>query len=174
MVVRVWAGLRVLLPQILGQLGPEAELVDLVLERMLDRALPVVLQVVDVHVSVAEAATRRKVEVTDDLVHADSAGDPAALMSLLVKLLGVVFPLALLDTLALSKGPRGLRVRLPNFVASITATGFLGIRRWGCTITLATVIGVEMDGALSLLVSRVVCPLGSISPVTKLNPYLQS
>ena len=118
--------------QILGQLGPEAQVVDVVGEGMplLNRRVPVVLEVVHVHVAVAEAATGRDVEVADDLVDAQATLDAAAFMSLFIQPLGVVLALALLDALASAESPRRLRIRLSDLVASRAATGLLGVV-WG-------------------------------------------
>lgn len=66
----------------------------------LDGAVKVVVQVVHVHVAVAEAAARCDVEVAHDLVDADHAFDPAALVALLVEPLAVSLALALLHALA--------------------------------------------------------------------------
>jgi hypothetical protein len=44
-------------------------------------------------------------EVSNDLVDANAALETASLLSLLVEMLGVVFALALLDTLAATKRP---------------------------------------------------------------------
>ena len=163
MVVRVETGLGLLLSQLLGQLGSEAELVDLVLEGMLDGALPVVLQVVDVHIPVAEAAAGGEVEVSDHLVHADGTGDAATLVPLLIELLGVVFALALLDALALTEGPGGRRVRLAHLVAGVAAAGLLGVLRGGGAVALAAVGGVEVDSVFFCIVTLLYAsPSGSI------------
>jgi hypothetical protein len=110
--VQVVVGPRValstkLLVDIIRELGTETQLVDGMGERVtaLHRSVPVVLEVVDVHVSIAEAAARGDVEVSDNLVHAQVAVDAAALVPLLVQLLGVVLALALLDALALTESP---------------------------------------------------------------------
>ncbi len=98
-------------------------------ERVASRRVPVVLQVVHVHVSVAEATAGRKVEVSDNLVDAQAALDAAALFALLVELLGVVFPLALLHALAPTEGPGGLGICFTDFVAGIAAAGLLRVGR---------------------------------------------
>lgn len=105
------------------QLGPEAQVVHLVREGVLDAvaAGEVVLQVVYVHVAVAETLAGSKVEVSNHLVDADAALDAASLLPLRVQVLAVVFPLALLDALAPTEGPAHAGVSLPHFGASVTA-----------------------------------------------------
>ena len=67
-------------------LGPEAELVHDVGEGVaaLDGGVEVVVQVVNVHVAVAEAAAGRDVEIAHDFVDAEVAFDAAALLALRV------------------------------------------------------------------------------------------
>ena len=139
-----------LLLHVLRELGTEAQMVDYVGERVatLHGCVPVVLEVVDVHIAVAEAPARGDVEVSDDLVHAQATLDATAFVPLLLQLLGVVLAFALLDTFTLSEGPRCLRVRLSNLVASLAAPGLLRIR-WGvCAVARPAVCGVQMCRAL--------------------------
>lgn len=60
--------LRALLGDILRELGSETQLVHSVLKGVLHGTLPVVLQVVNMHVAIAETSAWRKVEVTNDLI----------------------------------------------------------------------------------------------------------
>jgi len=83
-------------------------------------------------------------EVSNDLVHAQAALDAAALMSLLFQLLGVVFALALLDTLALAECPRSFSVRIPDLIASLAAAGLLGVVRGVGAVARSAVRWVEM------------------------------
>lgn len=73
-------------------LAREAELVDRVSEIV---AVAVVFEVrnefVDGLRAGAEGATRREVDVTDDLVYTDETSDVAALVSLFLELLGPAF-----------------------------------------------------------------------------------
>ena len=150
-VVRPGHGLGAhLLVHVVGQLGPEAKMVDRVGERVaaLHRRLPVVLEVVHVHVAVAEAPAGRKVEVANDLVDAQATVDAAALMPLLVQLLSVVLALALLDPLALTKRPRRLRVRLPDLIACLAAAGLRRVARRGRAVAWSTVRGIQMRRGL--------------------------
>lgn len=148
------AVLRALLSNVLGELGTESQLVDRVLERVLDRAFPVVLEIVNVHVAIAETAARRKVEVSDHLVDTQAALDAASLLSLLVELLGVVLPLALLNTLTLAESPGSLRVCLSNFVTSLATPRLHSVVRGGGSVTVTTVFGVEMRGGFVLGVAK--------------------
>jgi hypothetical protein len=99
-VVSPGVGPQMLAANAFRKLRAKPKLVDLVLEGVLDRAFPVVLKVMNVHVTIAEGPTRREVEIADNFVDADRASDSAALVSLLLKFLRIVFTLALLDFLA--------------------------------------------------------------------------
>ena len=137
---------------VVGQLGPEAQVVDFVGEGVLDAlaAREVVLQVVDVHVAVAERFARGEVEVSHHLVDADAALDPAALPPLLVQVLAVVFPLALLDILAPPERPADAGVRFPHFGASVAAASLGRVRRRRRSVTLTAVLRVQMLRGLAL------------------------
>lgn len=137
-----------LLVQGVGQLGAEAEVVDDVGEGVLGRRVPVVLEVVHVHVAVAEAAAGGDVEVADDLVHAQAAFDAAALAALLVETLRVVFALALLDALAIAERPGGLGIRLLDLLAGVAASGLLRVAGGIRAVARAAVVGVEVESCL--------------------------
>ncbi len=137
-----------LLVQVVGQLGAEAQLVDLVREGVLGGRVPVVLEVVHVHVAVAEAAAGRDVEVAHDLVHPQPALDAAPLLALLVQPLAEVLALALLDALTPPEGPRLLRVGVLDLVARVAAAGLLGGGRRVRAVAGAAVRGVEVGCAL--------------------------
>jgi hypothetical protein len=137
-----------LLAKIIWKLGSKPELVDRVLKRVGNIALPVVLQIVHVHVAVAETAAGGKVEVANDLVDTQATLDTAALLSLLVQLLGIVLALALLDILSPAKGPRGLRVGLADLVTGLTAAFLLRVGRRRGTVATSTVLGVQVRGRL--------------------------
>lgn len=143
-----------LLGDLLWQLGPEAQLVDGVGEAVAagDGGVPVVLEVVDVHVAVAEAAAGGDVEVADDLVDAQATLDAAALVALLVQPLGVVLPHALLDVLAAAKGPGRLGVGLAHLVTGLATSGLHGTRRGGGAVAASAVVGVEVLGGLFVVV----------------------
>lgn len=134
------------------QLRSEAQRVDGVAERVaaLNGSVPVVLEVMDVHVAVAETATGGEVEVADDLVDAQAASDLASLVALLVQALGVVLARALLDVLAAAKGPRCLGVRLTHLVTRVTTAGLLGVGRGRGAVAAAAVVGVQMRSSLVL------------------------
>jgi len=131
-----------LLVDIIRQLRAKAQVVDGVGEGVaaLDGSVPVVLEVVHVHVAVAEAAAGGDVEVADDLVDAQSAVDAAPFVSLLLELLGVVFPFALLDAGAGSEGPGGLRVGFLDFLAGVAASCLLRVV-WGRGAVAGTAVG---------------------------------
>ena len=115
-----------------------------------DGALEVVIQVVHVHVAVAEAAPGRDVEVADHLVDAQAALDAAAFLALGVQPLAVVLPLALLDVLAAAEGPRHGRVRFPHFFARVAAAGLDGVGGRVGAVAAAAVVWVEVHGDVVL------------------------
>lgn len=59
------------------------------------------------------------------------AGNVASLVSHAVQPFRIVFSLALLDALALPEGPSNTRIRLPDILASLAATGSWGIWTFG-------------------------------------------
>lgn len=140
----------------LGQLRAEAQVVDVVRKVVLlvARGLPVVLQVVNVHVAVAEAATGRQMKVAHDLVHLQETIDAAALVALLLQALRVVLALALLKGLAVAKCPGNLSVRLADFLASVAAAGLFGIVRGRRSAAVTAVTGIQVLGSVVVQVQR--------------------
>ena len=116
--------------------------------------LEVVFQVVHVHVAVGKGLARCKVEVSDDLVHADPAFDSAAFHALRVEVFGVVFALALLYAFAAAKGPRDGRIGFAHFVAGVAAARFLCLLGGGSTVAFAAVVGVKMRGIVLVSVGK--------------------
>jgi hypothetical protein len=88
-----------------AQLGTETQVVDLVGKGVCVLVLEVVLEVVHVEVAVREGLPGGDVEVANDFVDLDAALEAASLLTLFVKVLGVVFALALLYTLATTERP---------------------------------------------------------------------
>ncbi len=110
------------------------------------RHIEVIIQIVHVHLPVAETAPRRDVEVTNHLVHAEAALDAAALAALRVQQVAVVFALALLDALAAAEGPADRGVGFADFFAGVAAAGFDGRGGRGGTEAVAAVVWGEMGG----------------------------
>ena len=104
-----WSRSGVLLLHILNnsitELGSKAEVVDPVCESVRVLVLDVVVQIMYVQISIGERFPRSNVEVTNNLVHPNAAFKTTSLLALLVEVLSVVFALALLHTLAATKGP---------------------------------------------------------------------
>jgi len=154
--VQVVVGPRVVLrvprSNIVGELRTEAQLVNLVLERVRNWAVEVVLQVVDVNHAVAETAAGGEVEVANDLVDADRASNTAPFVALLIKLFRIVLTLALLHVLATAKSPAFLCVCLADLVASVAASCFLDVVGGHGTVARTAVVGIEVGGLLSLVV----------------------
>lgn len=121
-------------------------MVDGVFKRMANAGwvIPVVLQIVNVHVHVTEAPSGGEVKVPNDLVHPKTTFNTATLSALLLQLFGVVLSFALLDVLATAKSPRCLRVGFSDLVASGTASGLDSIARSGCAVAGTAVVGIEM------------------------------
>lgn len=89
----------------IAQLRTETQVVDLVGKSVRVLVLEVVLEVVHVEVAVREGLSGGDVEVANDLVDLDAALEAASLLALFVKVLSVVFTLALLHTLATTERP---------------------------------------------------------------------
>lgn len=135
-----------LLGNFLRKLGSKAERMDSVCEDMpsLNRCVEIIVQIVDVHIAVAETPSRCNVEVAHDLVHTNSSLNTTPLVSLRVQSLCIVFSLALLYILTTSKSPGYTGIRLSYFVASITAASFLCVRWRIRAVTSTTIIRVQM------------------------------
>ena len=105
--------------------------------------------------SITEALSRRKVEVSYDLVDADAAFDAAAFAALLVELLAVVFALALFDVFAAAEGPGDGGVGFAHFGAGVAAAGFCGGGGGRCAVAVAAIAGVEVGGFVGVAGSGV-------------------
>lgn len=93
------------LDRVFGELRSETQVMHLVGERVLFRALEVVVEIVYVHVAVAETLARSEVEVAHHLVDTDATLNTASLFPLLVKVFRVVLARALFHVLAATEGP---------------------------------------------------------------------
>lgn len=94
-------------------------------------------------------------EVANDLVDLDAALKTASLLTLFVKVLSVVFALALLNTLATAERPRHRGVGVADFVAGVTAAGLLCVGGGGGTVAFAAVIGGKVGGFVLVTVADV-------------------
>ena len=74
-------------------------------EAMVRSVLEVILQIVDMQISIGETLARCKVEVTSNLVYTNRTFEPAAFLALSFQSFSIVFPVTLLDILATTKGP---------------------------------------------------------------------
>jgi hypothetical protein len=106
----------------------------------------------DMHVASAETLAGGEMEVSDNLVDANLAFNAASFVLLRIELFGVMLPLALFDILTTSKRPLDGGVSLTDFVASLTASRFLGVLRGGCTIARTTVLRIQMGCLVSMSV----------------------
>jgi len=138
--------------QLVGQLGAEAQLVDLVRHGVLlvvsQLRVEVDVEVVRVDVAAREAAPGCDVEVPDHFVHPDDALETAALLALGIDPRRVPLPLALLDVLPFPERPLPDRVGLPHLVAGVAAAWFGGVGGRRGSGAFAAVVGVEVVGAL--------------------------
>lgn len=130
--------------EVFWKLRPKAEVMDGVSERvsLLEIwRIPVVGEIVHMHVPIAVTAPWSNVKVADDLVHPNATFNAAPFLSLLVQPLTVVLALALLNRVSLlaTKLPCSGSIRVPHFVAGITAAWLLGIGWRICTIACAAV-----------------------------------
>ena len=71
----------------------------------LNGSIKKVVEIMHVHVAVAETSSRCNMEISNDLIDADPAFDPATLLSLRIQSLPIMFTLALLDILTSPESP---------------------------------------------------------------------
>jgi hypothetical protein len=121
-------------------------MVDLVRESVRVLVLEVIFQVVNMHVASGERFSRSNVEVSDHLVDLDATLKTTALLSLSIEVLGVVFALALLYTLATTERPGYRGVCVANLVAGVAAAGLEPIGWRGRTIAFSAVVWCKMLG----------------------------
>ena len=145
MVIGPWQRLEAhLLAHSFWNFWPKAEMMDSVRENVASSywGIEVVVEIVDVHVTIAETASWSNVEVPNDLVDSDSSLNTASFLSLGVQSFSVMFAFALFDVLASSESPGNTGISLSHFVASVTAAWLLCVRRWVCAVTSSAVVGV--------------------------------
>ena len=121
---------------------------------VLGRIFEIIVQVVDVHVAVAEAPAWRNVEIPNDLVDPESPLDPTTFFALRIQTLGVAFPLTLFDILASTKGPRYRSVCFAHLLACVAAARPLSVRWCWSAVTAAAIFRVEMSRFVLLRVPR--------------------
>lgn len=143
----------------IAKLGTEAKLVNLVGEGMRILILEVVLEIVYVKVAVRERLSGRNMKVTDNLVDADASLKTTSFLTLLVEMFGVVFSLALFNSLSTTERPRYRSVCVANFVAGIAAAGLDCVGGGRCAVTFAAVIGSKMRRLVSMSEIVVSTPL---------------
>jgi hypothetical protein len=105
-------------------------------------SVKVVVQIVYVHVAIAETPSWSNVEVPNDLVDSKTSFNPASFLSLGIQSLRVVLALTLLYILSTAESPGNTGISFSNLVASVTTARLLCICRRGCTITSTTVFGI--------------------------------
>ena len=135
-----------LLCNLLGKLRTKAERMDSVGEEVatLNRGIKKIVQVVDVHVAVAETSSGSNMEIADHFVDTNASLNAASFVSLGIQALCVVFTLALLHILTTSERPGHTRICLSNFIASITTASFLCVRWRVCAVTATAIVGIQM------------------------------
>lgn len=124
------------------QLWTKAHMVDSMRKRVSAlhvRRIPVIGQVMNVHVAIAVTASWSDMEIANDFVYPHPTFDPAAFLALRIQFFAVVFAFALLNVFAAAKCPGDGRVGVTYFVTSITTSWLLRIRWGGGAVALATV-----------------------------------
>lgn len=144
--------------ELIGELGPETQLVDLMGHGVFfvigEVEIEVVLQIVRVHVPSGKAAAWRNVEIAHDLVYPDNAFETATLAALGINSLRVVLALTLFDVLSAAKGPLFQRVCFANLLASVTTARSDGVR-WGWGAAAFTAVRrVEVFGVIAGVASE--------------------
>ena len=137
-----------------AQLGSKAQMMNLMRESV-RLVFEVVLEIVYVDVAVGEGFSGRKVEVSNDLVHADAALKTAPFLALGVEVFRIVLALALFHTFAATEGPRNRGVGFAHFVAGVTAAWLQPVGRRGSTEAFAAVVGSEVRGFVFVAVCGV-------------------
>ena len=134
-----------------GDLRSETQMVDRMREGVPRLALgrvEIIIQIMDMHGSIAEAATGGDVEIPHHLVDSKPAFNATPLVPLRVQLLTIVLSLALFDILPLPKRPAHARIGFPHFLAGGAAALFLCGGRGGRAVAVAAVVGREVGGFL--------------------------
>lgn len=102
------------------------------------------------HLSIAEAAARRNVEIANDLVDPEPSFNAAALFALSVQFLAIVFFLALFHIFTPTERPRNGGVSFAHLFASLTASRFCRSRWRRRAVAIPTISWVKMDGSIRL------------------------
>ena len=131
-------------------LWTKSQLVNLVRKSMafVYGSIEVIVEVMYVHRAIAEASTRRDMEVANDLIYAQVPLNPASFVSLSIESFPIMFSFTLFHPLASSKCPAHTCVRFADIVTSVAATDFLSVGRGVGTEAFSTVFGVKMRGGL--------------------------
>ena len=114
--------------------------------RIAIRRVQIIIQIMHMHRSIAETPSRRDVEISDDLINAKPALNPAALTTLSVQVFTVMLPLALFDVFTTSKGPGDGGISFAHFFTGTATARFYGCGRRDGAVTIATVVGVKVGG----------------------------
>jgi hypothetical protein len=139
-----------LLRYFLGKLRSKSKRMNSVRKYMSswNRGVEVIVQIVYVHVAVAETPSRCNMEVAYDLVYANTPLNTASFISLRVQALCIVFSLALLHILPSSKCPGHTGICLSYFVTGIAAASLLCIAGRVGAVTATAIFRVQMRSFL--------------------------
>ena len=137
----------------IAQLWSKSKVINTVGEGV-GRIFEVVLQVMNVKVTVREGLSGSDMEVSNDFVHTDAALKATSLLALCIEMFRIVLTFALLDSLTTAEGPRDGSVGVSDFVASLAAAGLGAIGRGGSAVTFTAVVGGKM-GRLILVPEHV-------------------
>lgn len=135
---------------VVWQLRAKSQMVHFVRKGVLDvvGTSPVILEIMNVHITVAEGLSGGEVKISHDLVDADAAFYATAFSALFVKVLRVVLARTLFHVFSSAKGPRNASVGITDFGTSVAAASLLGVSRsWG-SIAFSAVIGIKMRGRI--------------------------
>ena len=141
---------------VVRQLRAETKMVNLVGESVFNviGSSPVVFEIVNVHVAVAERFAGSEVEVANNLVDTDSTFDTTAFSTLLVEVFRVVLACTLLNVLSSSKRPRDARISVADFSTGVAAASLLCVCRSWCAVAFSAVIGIQVGGRVIVVTDR--------------------
>ena len=140
------------------QLGTETEMMDfmghgvpLLLREIAH--IDIVVEIMEVHKTICDAAAGSDVEVANDFVDTENTLNATAFFALGIKTLTIPFLRALLDIFSFLKGPRVLGISITHFFTRIATPWFTGIGRGWRSTAFAAIVWVQVFDIARLMAS---------------------